>query len=234
MSLTYSQTVTTLANLLALPESNTDFLQVLPTAIDYAENRINNQFSFLSTIAVNSTASLSANNRAFTLPTPSEGTYSIIENLNLVIAGTRTPLTPVSRSVLDTFYPTNTATSVSAVPSVFCMVTDQSILVGPAPGATTTVEVVGLVQPAPLSASNPTTYISTTYPELLIAACMVFLSGWQKNFSASSDSPQQAISWESNYQMLAANVDAVDARQKFEGASWTPKSATPFATRERG
>jgi hypothetical protein len=216
------------ANLLALPETDPDFLQVLPTAIDYAENRIYNQFSFLATQVSNSTGLLSANSRAFTLPTPSTGQFQIIDTLNIVVGGSRTPLTPVSRAVLDTLYPTDTATGASAVPSVFCMVTDQTILVGPSPGATTTVEVVGYINPAPLSATQTTTYISSIYPDLLVAASMVFLSGWQKNFSASSDNPQQGVNWEQMYNSLAAGVESVDARQKFVGASWTSRDPAPM------
>jgi hypothetical protein len=228
MSLIYAQYVTTVANLLALPESDPDFVQILPTAISYAENRIYNQFSLLATQVSNSTASLSANNRAFTLPTPSQGQFSIIDTLSIVVSGTRTPLTPVSRAVLDTLYPTNTATSSSAVPSVFCMVSDQSILVGPAPGATTTVEVTGYVNPNPLSATNTTTYLTNIYPDLFVAASMVWLSGWQKNFSASSDNPQQGVNWETVYNTLAVSVDDIDARQKFVGASWTSRSPAPL------
>jgi hypothetical protein len=233
MSLTYAQTVTTVANLLALPEDDADFVQILPTAISYAENRIYNQFTFLATQVSDSTGSLSANNRAFTLPTPSQGTYSIIDTLSIVVGGSRTPLTPVSRAVLDTLYPTNTATGISAVPSVFCMVTDQSILVGPAPGATTTVEVTGYINPNPLSASNTTTYLTTTYPDLFVAAMMIFLSGWQKNFGSQSDNPQQSASWESQYNLLAAGVDSVDARQQFFGAGWSSREPAP-TTQARG
>lgn len=229
MSLTYSQYLTTVANLLALPEDDPDFLQILPTAISYAENRIYNQFSFLATQVSDSSASLSANSRAFTLPTPVQGQFQVIDTLNIVVSGTRTPLTPVSRAVLDTLYPTNTATGASAVPSVFCMVTDQSILVGPAPGSTTTVEVVGYVNPTPLSVSNTSTYITNVYPDLFVVASMVFLSGWQKNFSASSDNPQQAVNYEQQYNTLAATVDVIDSRQKFVSASWSSRDPAPLA-----
>ena len=52
MSLTYSQYLTTVANLLALPEDDPDFLQILPTAISYAENRICRDLDFLFTSGV--------------------------------------------------------------------------------------------------------------------------------------------------------------------------------------
>jgi len=43
---------------------------------------------------------------------------------------------------------------------------------------------------------------------------MVFLTGWQKNFSATSDNPAQAVNWESQYRVLAESVDIIDQRQK--------------------
>ena len=233
MALTYAQFVTTVANLLALPETDTNFVQILPSAIDYAENRIYRQFSFLnSQVSMETVAPVTT--RTFTLPVPTEGPFEIVERLNVLSDGVRTGLTPVSRDVLDMLWPNTTAPADESVPSVFAMQTDQVIVLGPTPSSGVTIEVIGYVNPNPLSASNTTTYLSTTLPDLLVTAAMVFLSGWQKNFGAQSDTPAQAVSWESQYQALAAVVGDMDARQNFEGPSWTSKQPAPFAQPQRG
>ena len=73
---------------------------------------------------------------------------------------------------------------------------DGTVVLGPAPGAGYTVENTGLFQPAAMSASVTTTYIGNVYGELLIAACMVWLSGaLLRNFGAQSGDPQMAMSW---------------------------------------
>ena len=79
-----------------------------------------------------------------------------------------------------------------------------------------TVEVIGRIRPTALSAGNPTTYISQTYPDLLIAASMIFVSGYQKNYGAQQDNPQQAQSWENQYKMLLASAQSEEAARRMQ------------------
>lgn len=233
MALTYAQFKTTVANLLAAPEDNADFLQILPSAISYAEDRIYRQFSFLnSQRTVPGDTQLSSRN--YTLPIPSEGPIEIVSRINVISGGVRTGLTPVSRDTLDFLWPSDDAPDTDSVPSLFSMETDQTIVVGPVPGTPVDVEVIGWINPNPLSDTTTTTYLSTSLPDLLVCAAMVYLSGWQKNFGAQSDNPQQSVSWESQYQILAAGAADMDSRQNFEGPSWTPQAQTPLAVPSRG
>ena len=84
----------------------------------------------------------------------------------------------------------------AAVPALYAMITDQQIIVGPAPGLMTkrkyTIECIGTIRPAPLSPTNTTTYLSLYLPDLFLAASMVFMSAFQKNFSAGSRRPANA------------------------------------------
>lgn len=233
MSLTYDEFKTAVANLLAVPATNAEFLQILPSAISYAENRIYRQFSFLNSQVSQETAT-PVTTRTFTLPVPTAGPFEVVERMNVLSGGVRTGLTPVSRDVLDMLWPNTAAPADGSVPSVFAMQTDQVVVLGPTPSTGVTIEVIGYINPNPLSASNTTTYLSTTLPDLLIAAAMVFLSGWQKNFGAQSDTPAQAVSWEGQYQTLAAVTADMDARQNFEGPSWTSKPQAPLAVNQRG
>jgi hypothetical protein len=102
-------------------------------------------------------------------------------------------------------WPQESAPTTTSVPAYYAHVTDTTIVVGPPLGSaagTATVEVVGTITPDALSVSNTTTYLSTNYPDLLLAASMIFISGYQRNFGAQADNPQQAQSWTAQYMTL--------------------------------
>jgi len=67
----------------------------------------------------------------------------------------------------------------------------------------------------------------------MVAATMIFLSGYMRNFGAESDNPQMAQSWENQYKALMATASVDSMRQKFESAAWTAQSPTPLATPPR-
>ena len=234
MALTYATYVTTISSLMEVDDSNADFLAILPSIIDYAEGRIYRDTDLINVRVADSSSSLSSNTRTFTLPVPATGRFSVLEAINIVESSTRVPLRPVSREFLDLAWPTATASSASTRPQYYAPFTDQVVVVGPPSGATITLEVVGAIRPTALSASTTTTYLSTYLPELLIAASMVFATGYQKNFGAQADDPKQAVSWEAQYASLLNAVSMEDARRKYAGASWTSKRAEPSAVPQRG
>jgi hypothetical protein len=111
---------------------------------------------------------------------------------------------------------------------------DATIVICPTPNAAYRAEITGLFQPEPISAVNPTTYLSTTYPELFENAVMVFLTGWlERNYGPQSSDPQQALSHESQYQALLASAIAQEQRMRGQGTGWTPNLPTPLATPPR-
>lgn len=240
MSLNYSQYVAELQGLAGTTSADADFLAIIPGAIDYAEQRIYRELDLLSTIVRDNSANATANARTFTLPS-SLGRFVIVEGINIVTPvgsttanGTRNALTPTSKEYIDFVWPTEAAGSATTVPSYFGMVTDQTVVFGPAPGAAFNVEVIGTIRPAPLSASNATTFLSLYLPDLFIAASMVFLSGYMKNFGAQQDNPQMAVSWEAQYGVLFQSANAEEQRRKFGAASWTSKGLMPSAQPQRG
>lgn len=205
MSLTYSTYKTALETLAAEQSSDTNWTTILPRVIEYAEARCYRDLDILGLVTRDATTNLSANDRDFSLPTPSGGTWDTVTEINLIISSTRTPLTKVSLPAMNMMWPSESAPTTTSVPSYYCHVTDTTIVVGPPLGAsagTATVEVIGTITPTALSDSNTTTYLSANYPDLLIAASMIFISGYQKNYGAQMDNPQQAQSWESQYKML--------------------------------
>lgn len=237
MALNYSDYVTTIANLMTTQSSQAEFVQILPSIIDYAEMRMYRELDLLATTVRDSTAVLTVDSRNFTLPTPNGGRYVVLDAINLInpSSGVRfAQLQPVSLEFLDAAYPAETATASTATPEYFAMVTDQTLVVGPSPGTAWRVEVVGEIRPTPLSASNTTTYLTNYLPDLFIAASMVFASGYQKNFGSQSDDPKMSASWESQYQTLFASANLEENRKRWASVSWTSKQPSPIAQPQRG
>lgn len=234
MSLTYTTYVTTLANMAVTSAADGNFLQILPSCIDYAEGRCYRDLDLLSAVVRDQSAVLTVNSRNFTLPVPASGPFNIVDGMNVLVSGSRYPLTPASRDVIDMEWPSETASSSPSIPGKFAMVTDQTVIVGPPPSSAYTVEVVGKVNPTPLSASTTTTYLTSYLPDMFLVASMIFISGFQKNFGAQSDDPRMSQSWESQYQLILRGVDSNSARTKFAGASWTSDRPEPTAVPQRG
>lgn len=237
MALNFTTWNETIANLTAQDINAVEYVQILPSAIDYAEGRMYRETNFLATVVRDTSGSLVANNRNFTLPT-TLGIFRVVYDINVFTPSgsqtTRNQLVPVSRDVLDFLWPSDTAESVSTIPVMWAPITDQTIILGPPPGSNYTVEVVGRVQPVPLSALNPTTYLTQTFPDAFIAATMIYMTGWMKNWGAQADDPKSAMSWETQYQKLMASVNLQDAQQKFAATSWTSQEPQPLATPQRG
>lgn len=236
MSLTYSQWVAELANLCVIDASDTNFVANLPSTIDDAEQRIYRDLDLLNAV-VRDTGTLTTGTRTFTLPS-NLGRFVVTNGFNVITpagttnpdSGTRNQLVPCSRDVLDMLWPSATG---AAVPALYAMITDQEIIVGPAPGSAYTIECIGTIRPTPLSASNTTTYLSLYLPDLFLSASMVFMSAYMRNFGAQADDPKMAVSWESHYQTELASANVEEARKKYSSSQWGSLSPTPIASPPR-
>lgn len=235
MALTYSTYVSSLQTLMPTQSGDINFEAILPDAIDYAELRIQRDLNLLQTQA-RATGSLSSGNRNFTLPNSSSNTASFVvtNGFNIITpagttdpeAGTRNPVTLVSRDVLDAIWPSSTG---STVPNMAAMITQFSAVFGPWPDAAYTVEVIGTTRLPSISAVNTTTFISTYFPDMLLSASMVFIAGYMKNYGAQADDPKMAQSWESQYQTQKASATVEEYRKMQMGSSWTPLTQSPQA-----
>lgn len=233
MSLTYSQWVAELANLCVIDATDADFLSNLPSCIDYAEQRLYRELDLLSTVT-RDTGTLTVGTRNFTLP-QTNGRFVVVNGINVITpstttnpdSGTRNQLVPVSRDFLDVAWPSATGTG---VPAQFAMITDQIVIVGPSPDATYTAEVIGTIRPTPLSSSNTTTYLTLYLPDLFVAASMIFMSGYMRNFGSQADDPKMAMSWESQYELLFKSANVEEQRKRFASGAWGSLSPNPIAT----
>ena len=234
MAYTYATWLTALANELVVAEDSAPFVAIVPTIIDYAEQRCYRDLDLIYTTERDATGTLSANTRTGTVPTPSSGVYRVIDQINVLQSGSRTPLTPSSQEVIDMLWPSSTAASSSTIPSMYAMVTATTFIVGPPPGSSLSFETVGKIRPNPLTAINTTTILTTYFPDLFFAASMISGTGWQQNYGAQGDDPRSAMSWSQQYDMLLKSADTENQRAKFGGASWTSKPIMTQALPQRG
>ncbi len=233
MSLTYSTYVTSLANLLVVPTSDAGFQTVLPNILDDAELRIQRDLDLISTIQ-GDTTNFDVTQRYQLLPL-TKGDPVVLKEVNVItplgasidLNGTRNQLIPTSNEMINALYPNRAA---SAVPQYFAIVNDQYITVGPAPDAAYEFEAISTYRLTSLSVSNVSTILSVFFPDLLIAASMVFAAGYQKNFGAAVDDPKMGPTWESHYQTLLSSATVEENRKRLteHGIPETiPPSPTP-------
>lgn len=229
MSLTYTSYVASVANLMAATSTSPQFQTMLPNMIDYAEQRMYRELDLLNTVVQNSSSSASPLNRNFALPSdPVNGNYITVQGINVITPassgvsnGQRNQLQPVTRDFLDATYGSPQS---AGVPQYFAMITQFTCIFGPWPDQAYEVEVIGTIRPAPLSFTNVSTFLTQYLPDAFLAASMIFASGYMRDFGAQSDNPQQATSWEAQYQSLMQSANAEEMRKKFAGPAWTSYS----------
>jgi len=233
----YTTYVSQIANLTVISSADPTFLTMLPGMIDYAEQRIYREGDFLFTYITDTSTNVVANSRTFNYPT-SIGTFLVIDQINILTPisatssnATRVPLTVTSKQFIDQVYPNNS--SGTGVPKFFAPATEDSVTLGPVPDQSYNVEVIGTARPLPLSASNSSTFLTQTLPDLFIAASMIFASGYMKNFSAQGDDPRMAQSWGSQYDKLFASASTEEARKKYTSQGWQAQIPSPVATPAR-
>ncbi len=215
MSLTYTTYVEQLQTLVASTAPDPYFDTILPGCIDYAEQRIYRELDLLQTITVDTSLTTTPNNRNLTLPS----SVVTVTGVNLIASGSsdRIPLIPVSQQVMDMVWPGGT----TGTPALFSMLSQWAMVMGPPPDAAYSVELICTTRPAPLSASNTTTFLTLYLPDLFMAASMIYMSGYQRNFANMGNDPQMGTSWEGQYQNLLKSANAEELRKKFWGDSWT-------------
>lgn len=232
----YTDLVSTVSNLTVIGATDPSFVQIFPQAIAYAEDRLYRELDLLSTVTRDS-AALAASNRNFTLP-QNNGRFVVTNGFNVITPstttvpdnGTRTQMIPVSRDFLDSVWGSVTA---AGIPAYYAPITDQIFIVGPWPDAGYTIEIIGTIQPTPLSATNTTTFLSLYLPDLLVAAVMIFMTGYERDWGSQADDPSQAVSWQSQYDKLFASANVVEMRKKYASAAWGSLQPTPIATPTR-
>lgn len=228
-----------------------DFAVIFPQATSYAEGRIYKEFGgLLATRQQNTTLLTTSGQRLLSLSgmvNTGGGPIIVPERFALLVGQqipTRVQFDRASLAVIDVVWPTYTQTVTPNVldfqPRYWDLVDDHTIAMCPTPDAVYTAEITGLFQPTPIGPANETpvvltaasTYLSTVYPELLTAACMVHLcGGLLHNFGAQSDAPQRALSWEQQFKelMSVALHEEMRRRGLLPNHAVAPQQARPAA-----
>jgi hypothetical protein len=229
----YTSYVLQLANLLVVPSTDGNYQTVLPNIIDDAEQRIYRELDLLTTVVRDQSGTLTASSRNFTFPQH----FVVSESINVFTPfGTvtnRYQLIPVSREFMDATYPNEGSVNIPSVPQFYAMITDQTIIVGPPPDMGYTMEVVGTIRPAALSASNTTTYLTQYLPDLFLSASLVFGAAYLNDFGAAVDNPQIATTWNAHFETLLKTANVEEARKKYASMAWSPKQPIPVTTPPR-
>lgn len=238
----YTDWFNSTALLCGIEPDDPNFVAIMPSCRTYAEGRIYRELNMLVANVRDASAVCTPGSRNFNLPT-GVGTFLIVTGLNIITpagasadTGTRVPLESVSQDFLDYSWPSVTGTGVPQYFSYFTQNTynpggqpQNQIAFGPWPDQAYTVEVVGKIQPAPMSESNPNTFLTDYLFDVLQAASMIYMAGYQQNFGLQSDNPQQAQSWSAQYDELMKSAGVQEARKRFAGPGWTPTMPEPLA-----
>lgn len=205
--------------------TGTAFDTMIASTIDYTENRIQRDLDLLGTIVTDASPTMTANTRKQTLPAVNGGIFVVASQIRLIVAGVRQPpLEAVSRDFLDYAWPDENSLGASILPQQWAPNDQVSVLVGPAPATTQAYEIVGTARVAQLSNTNTSNFLTQRMPDLYVAASMIFLSGYQRDFGAQADDPKMALSWESTYQTLKASATVEEARKRFADMSVSPSN----------
>lgn len=219
--------------------------QLVPQILAYAEGRIQRDLDMLASQTSN-TYTLTAGQAVFSLPV---GDFLTVQTLEIVqLSGgsvvNSCPLTPTSKEFIQNCY---SGLANAAQPRFFAMYGDNfgdeedtftNILFGPPPNYGYSLRVTGTACSPSLytnasagPADSAFTYISAYYPDMLVMASMIFVSAYQRNFSATSDSPDMGQSYEKQYQALRLGAIPLENRRKQQASGWssysTPTAATP-------
>jgi hypothetical protein len=217
MSLNWTTYQAALANLAGTQTTNSYFQIELGNAIDYAELRILRDLDLLTMIVADASQVCVPNFRLITAPSA----FVVVNGVNIITpAGTapnngmRNQVVKCSEDFIDMAWPSSAD---ATVPTKFALQTQLTILFGPWPDQAYTVEIIGTQRPLPLSASNTSTFISTYLPDLFLAASMIHIAAYQKNFGAQADDPRMAMSWETQYEKLLDGCNAEELRKRYAG-----------------
>lgn len=229
----YTSWVNQIANMVPIGSTDAGFTTMLPGAIDYAEGRCYRELNLVDTIVRDSSLTFTANSRTLTLPSAVSGSSGagfvtvtgvsvITPSTGTAATGTRNQLVRAWQTMVDFLYPSDTSTGAGSIPSIYAYVGSSAggsgrdaIIVGPPPGAAYAAELTGTIRPTALSSTNTTTFLSNYLPELFMAASMVYVSGYMRNFGAQADDPKMSQSWESQYQTLLQSAVGQETRKRY-------------------
>jgi hypothetical protein len=220
-----------------------EFTALIPQMLNYAEQRIQRDMELLNTQVMRGPYSLAPGSNQLSVP-PAD--LLVVQDVLVTIAGAPTPMDLVSKNYMQTVWP---ATSTPGPPKVVALqggdtatqgLTGTILLFGPPPDIAYQVNCIGESRAPTLAgyanstdANTKSTWMATWLPDLLVMACMVYVSAYQRDFGRQSDDPQMAQSYEAQYQGLLANASKQEFQRRWEADAWSALANSPVATPTR-
>lgn len=258
MSYTYTSFQTALALEMVVPNNNVNdpnFILILPTIIDYAEQRCYRELDCLHAETVQwfqmtpyqRAQAYPAASSVYAAPTPAQ---QILIPERIVIGPPNSVVPPIPGSPPTTggepALP-STVDYLDAVysglfpnpgpfgrPTRFAPLTDQILAFGPTPDQAYFMMIHGKCRPVPLYSAAPgdgtqMTFLTQYLPDLFLACAMVSAMGYRHNFGAQADDPRSAVSWETQYNELLGSAKNEETRKRFLGYSLLSSYSTMSA-----
>ena len=222
-----------------------DMSNMIPRAIAYVEDRVNQKMTWLATRKVDTSLAASSGSRSVVI---SSINCRVVEGFALIVpstagspaAGTRVQFDECSLDLVDASWPTEavTLTPTKAAMRGWAMKDDKTIVIFPTPDANYPIELTGQFAMTPLSSTNTTNYLSQNYENLYLTGGMVYWSGFQRDFGAQSDDPRMAMSWESQFKIFLDNAVMEEQRRRGlapkDGSSARMRPVPSMATAAQG
>ncbi len=225
MAYTYTTLVPALALSLGVPADDADYLALLPTITDDAEQVLYRELGLLD-CRVTQNGSLNPNSRLFTLPTTS-GKFLVVDAVNVFDnVNIRHPIAPHSAEYIDFCWPFDNSPYALSRPLMFARLDDLTLLMAPGSDFMLTIECRGTIRPTPISSGNPSTFLSTYLSDLFLCACVVSATAHLlKNWSALADDPQMAATWLALFREKLAGAQREELRKTYINALSAPSSS---------
>lgn len=234
-------TPVSVGGVLQSPDAN--FQALIPQALNYAELRIQRELNLLP-FQTSNAYTLTSGQNTLSIPTSD---FVTVQTLWVNVSGSLIPLTPVSKEWLQNVYP---GLGVQDQPRYFAPIggdfataglTSNIFQLGPVPDSAYPATIFGTIRMPSLNqlsdngtdASTKYTFLSEWLPDLLVAAAMIWITGYQRDFGAMGqvDDASMGVSWEATYQGLMKGAAVEEGRKRFEASAWSsmavPAAATP-------
>lgn len=180
-----------------------DFVTMLPSIIENAELRC---YRDLTPLALLRTQSISIASGTYQIAMPSD--FIAARSLVAVTGSNRVHLRKRDDRYLHAYWPDR---SVTGTPKYWAEVSYGVLALAPPPAALTTLEMEYTQRPSTLSADNPTTWLASFAPDLLVYAAMCFIGGYQRAWG--TDQKPGAF-WEGEYQRALATLKLEEAQRR--------------------
>ena len=222
------------SNTSASPFLNTDANTILPKIISLAEYRLYGALELMANDTIDYSTKCSTGTRYSSIIS----TTRVCNGINVItpvnanpddVGATRNFCERVDQSFVDMMYPNSLSST--GVPKYFAMKDNKTLIFAPAPDNTYTIENMAEIYPPPISASNTSTYLSVTYPQLMMAAVAISWAGYQRDYGAQSEDPRLSLAWKAEYDGFLRDAIIEEKRRQGlpkDGEQATASSAPPM------